>query len=34
MLNYWFYLLSVGGTGTNDIGSAYSRGRYHHRQSG
>lgn len=24
LLNYWFYLLSVGGTGTNDIGSNYS----------
>ena len=22
--NYWFYLLSVGGSGTNDIGNAYS----------
>ena len=26
VLNFWFYLLSVGGTGTNDIGSAYSVG--------
>ena len=24
VLNYWFYLLSQGGSGTNDIGSAYS----------
>ncbi len=24
VLNYWFYLLSVGGSGTNDIGSAFS----------
>ncbi|NVO32615.1 M4 family metallopeptidase [Hymenobacter lapidiphilus] len=24
VLNFWFYLLSQGGTGTNDIGSAYS----------
>lgn len=24
LLNYWFYLVSVGGTGTNDIGSNYS----------
>lgn len=24
VLNYWFYLLSVGGTGTNDIGNAFS----------
>ncbi|MES2704310.1 MAG: M4 family metallopeptidase [Bacteroidota bacterium] len=24
VLNYWFYLLCQGGTGTNDIGSAYS----------
>jgi len=22
--NYWFYLLSVGGTGTNDLGNSYS----------
>ncbi|WP_324674592.1 M4 family metallopeptidase [Hymenobacter sp. GOD-10R] len=24
VLNYWFYLLSQGGSGTNDIGSSYS----------
>jgi bacillolysin len=24
VLNYWFYLLSVGGSGTNDIGSAFN----------
>jgi len=24
VLNYWFYLTSVGGSGTNDIGSAFS----------
>ena len=24
VLNYWFYLLSVGGTGTNDIGNAFN----------
>jgi len=24
VLNYWFYLLSVGGTGTNDLGNAYT----------
>lgn len=24
VLNYWFYLLSVGGSGTNDIGSVFS----------
>ena len=24
VLNYWFYLLSEGGTGTNDLGTAYS----------
>ncbi len=24
VLNYWFYLLTVGGSGTNDIGSAFS----------
>lgn len=24
VLNYWFYLLAQGGSGTNDIGSAYS----------
>ncbi|WP_310394471.1 M4 family metallopeptidase [Hymenobacter sp.] len=24
VLNFWFYLLSVGGSGTNDIGNAYS----------
>ncbi|SFC84136.1 Por secretion system C-terminal sorting domain-containing protein [Flexibacter flexilis DSM 6793] len=24
VLNYWFYLLSVGGSGTNDIGSAFT----------
>ncbi|SHL39452.1 M4 family metallopeptidase [Hymenobacter psychrotolerans] len=24
VLNYWFYLLSQGGSGTNDIGSAYT----------
>ncbi|MBC6697419.1 M4 family metallopeptidase [Hymenobacter puniceus] len=24
VLNFWFYLLSVGGSGTNDIGSAYT----------
>ncbi|HMT28369.1 MAG TPA: PKD domain-containing protein, partial [Bacteroidia bacterium] len=26
VLNYWFYLLTEGGTGTNDIGNAYSVG--------
>jgi Zn-dependent metalloprotease len=24
LLNYWFYLISTGGSGTNDIGSSYS----------
>lgn len=24
VLNYWFYLLTVGGSGTNDIGNSYS----------
>ncbi|MDR1895619.1 MAG: M4 family metallopeptidase [Prevotellaceae bacterium] len=24
VMNYWFYLLSVGGSGTNDIGNAYN----------
>lgn len=24
VLNFWFYLLSVGGSGTNDLGNAYS----------
>jgi len=24
VLNFWFYLLSVGGSGTNDLGTAYS----------
>ncbi len=24
VLNHWYYLLSVGGTGTNDLGNAYS----------
>jgi hypothetical protein len=24
VLNHWFYILSVGKTGTNDIGSSYN----------
>src|SRR6476469_10549374 len=24
VLNYWFYLLSVGGSGTNDLGTSFS----------
>lgn len=24
VLNHWFYLLSVGGSGTNDLGNSYA----------